>query len=158
MARFHQSFRVGAPIEAVRAFHASPAALKALTPPPVIVQLHRFGEMREGMEAEFTLWLGPLPIRWTARHENVGPEGFDDVLVEGPMAAWRHQHRFWEEPDGASRVEDTIDYAHPPGWAGLWTRLMFGALALRGTFFYRQLATRRGVRRLQEDLQNRQVR
>lgn len=140
-------------MESVRAFHASPSALKALTPPPVVVQLHRFGDLEEGMEAEFTLWLGPIPIRWTARHENVGPEGFDDVLVDGPMAAWRHRHRFRAEADGASRVDDEIEYTHPPGMKGLWTRLMFGRLALRGTFFYRQLATRKGVRRLQSNLQ-----
>lgn len=154
MPRFHQSFRVEAPLQAVQAFHASPSALKALTPPPVVVQLHRFGELQEGMEAEFTLWMGPIPIRWIARHENVGPEGFDDVLVKGPMAAWRHRHRFVDEGNGRSRVDDDIEYTHPRGWAGLWTRLMFGRLALRGTFFYRKLATRRGVRRMQDNLQH----
>jgi len=146
--RFHQRFLVDAPIHQVRAFHSSPEALQALTPPPVRVELRRFGEMKEGMEAEFVLHLGPLTIPWTARHENVNEDGFDDVQVSGPMAAWRHRHRFESDGEDRTWVDDEIEYAHPSGLSGLGTRLMFGKLGLIPTFLFRRWATRTGVRRL----------
>lgn len=127
------------------AFHADPSALRALTPPPMIIRLHRFGAMEDGMEADFTLWLGPLPIRWMARHEDVGPDGFVDVQVEGPMKRWRHEHRFRPIDGGGTEVHDRIEYEHPSGLRGVFTHLLFSKWALRGLFFYRSLATRRGV-------------
>lgn len=146
METFERRFRVPAPVERVRAFHAGPAALKALTPPPMFVQLHRFGALEEGMIAEFTLWLGPLPIRWTARHEDVGPNGFVDAQVAGPMAHWRHTHRFDPVSEGETEVVDRVEYAHPEGPRGLWTRVLFAKPGLHGLFTYRAWATRRGCR------------
>jgi ligand-binding SRPBCC domain-containing protein len=145
---FEHRFEVKAPLAAVRAFHADSSALRKLTPPPTVIQLHRFGPLEDGMVAEFTLWLGPVPVRWKARHEDVGPSGFVDVQVEGPMAAWRHTHRF--EPLAADRTEvrDRVEYEHPGGLRGLGTRLLFSRVALRGLFSYRALATRRGARAL----------
>jgi ligand-binding SRPBCC domain-containing protein len=142
---FDQSFTVRAPLPAVREFHSSPEALRTLTPPPVVVRLHRFGRLKEGMEAEFTLWMGPFPIHWTARHEQVGPHGFDDVQVSGPMKAWRHQHRFEAVDDFTTRIHDHIDYEHDPRRP--WTRLLFGGLPLALTFRYRQWVTRRSLLR-----------
>lgn len=145
MAVFEHRFRVEAPVEAVARFHAGPSVLQVLTPPPVRVELHRFGDLEEGMEAEFTLWIGPLPIRWKARHEDVGPTGFVDVQVEGPMASWRHTHRFEALGREATEVVDRIEYAHPRGLAGVGTRAMFNRASLEGVFFYRALATRRSL-------------
>ena len=89
MPIFETSFTVNAPLEAVAAFHADTSALKILNPPFVIVQLHRVDPMADGSISEFTLWMGPLPIRWRAIHSDVGPNGFTDTLEDGPMASWQ---------------------------------------------------------------------
>lgn len=147
MEVFERRFRVAAPLSVVRRFHGDPRALTALTPPPMRIRLHRFGAMEEGMEAEFTLWLGPLPLRWLARHEAVGEDGFTDVQVEGPMAHWRHRHQFTALGSTETEVHDRIEYAHPGGARGLGTRMLFSRAGLSGLFVYRAWATRRGCAR-----------
>lgn len=146
MPEFEQRFRVPASVDEVRSFHGSTDALKTLTPPGVVVQLHRSGPVAEGSEAEFTLWFGPVPIRWTARHENVTEGGFDDVQAHGPLRSWRHRHRFVPVVDGGTEVVDRITYEHAPGWKGWGTRLLFGRIPLRLNFWYRRWATTRALR------------
>ncbi len=147
MAEFHYQFEVDAPVEQVRAFHHDTRALRRLTPPPMVVQLHRVDPLGEGSISQFTLWLGPIPIRWTALHQEVGPQGFTDVQVQGPMAAWRHTHRFEPLPGGRTRVVEHILYRHPPGWRGLLTRLLFGRVGLQLLFTWRRWATRSALGR-----------
>jgi len=142
---FEHEFDVDAPLEAVRAFHDSPEALRQLTPPGAAIQLIRFGPLIEGMEAEFRLWLGPVPVHWVARHEDVSDLGFTDIQVEGPLARWRHVHRFETVGPHQSRVKDRIDYEHPAGLSSAWTRVAFGAAALRVLFAHRSRATRRAL-------------
>lgn len=129
----------------MRAFHQDPAALKKLTPPPIFVQVRSDGRksLTEG-DLDFTLWFGPLPIRWLARHEPLDGEGFAEWQVEGPMAYWRHVHAFTEVPGGVA-LTDSVTHAHKAGVRGLFTRLLFGGLPLRFLFFYRHWRTRRVV-------------
>jgi len=130
------------------AFHEDPAAMPKLTPPPMIVRVKRDDRtaLTEG-ELDFTLWFGPVPIRWLARHEP-GPTdtSFADRMIEGPMAYWRHEHIFEETPDGIALI-DRVTLAHKPGWQGLLTRLMFDGVPLRILFFYRHMRTRQAVER-----------
>ena len=48
MPVFDYSFTVDAPLEAVQDFHHDTSALKKLTPPPTIVQLHSIEPLGEG--------------------------------------------------------------------------------------------------------------
>lgn len=126
------------------AFHNDPRALRWLTPPPIIMQ-RRFDarkSLTEG-ELEFTLWFGPLPVRWLARHEP-GPteHSFQDRMMRGPMQFWLHQHIFREVPGGVE-LTDHLEYQHQAGLQGILTRLLFGGLPLQLLFFYRHLQTRR---------------
>ncbi len=146
MAIFNITFSVNAPLSAVAAFHRGTEALKQLTPPPIIVQLHRVEPLAEGSRSEFTLWFGPCPVRWIALHSQVdGLHGFTDTQVAGPMAAWQHTHYFEAVNDGATRISEHIEYAYPSGWRGLWARLLFNPLGLRLMFAYRAWMTRRLV-------------
>lgn len=145
MPTFDYRFTVDAPVEAVLRFHCDPRILRKLTPPPIFVQIHRFGEMREGMIAEFTMWAGPIPIRWVAEHRNVGANGFTDVQKKGPAARWEHTHRFSSLGDHATAVHEHIEYEHKPGLAGLASRLLFPKAGLRMLFAYRRLVTRRAL-------------
>ncbi len=145
MPLFDYRFRVPASREAVLDFHASPEVLRRLTPPPMIVRIHRFGEMKEGMIAEFTLWLGPYPIRWRARHENVGPDGFTDVQLSGPASKWKHRHQFVAISRAETEIREHIEYEHKPGLAGIVSRLLFNRPSLRMLFVYRSWVTRRAL-------------
>jgi ligand-binding SRPBCC domain-containing protein len=113
-----------------------------LTPPPIFVQTHRDERksMNEG-ELEFTLWMGFIPVRWLARHEQ-GPTttSFADVMVEGPLAYWRHEHIFTPNDNGVE-LTDRVTLAHHSGFKGILTRLAFDGIPLRILFFFRHLKT-----------------
>lgn len=147
MNQFRSSFVVDAPLANVAAFHSDTSALKRLTPPPIFVQLHATEPLTEGASAEFTMWFGPLPLRWKAVHSNVDPlHGFTDTQVRGPLAMWEHQHRFTALDSERTRVSDKVLYSYGTGWRGWLNRLLFNPIALRLLFAYRRWITRRGLR------------
>ena len=94
-----------------------------------------------------TMWVGPIPLRWHARHENVSDEGFTDVQERGPMALWRHTHRFIANGPERTTVQEHVQYEHPAGFRGLLTRLLFNSASLYLLFTYRQIVTRLALRR-----------
>jgi ligand-binding SRPBCC domain-containing protein len=132
MPIFDYTFTVDAPLESVSAFHADTRALKRLNPPPIIVQLHRVDPMAEGSISEFTLWFGPLPIRWRALHSKVSPYGFTDIQEKGPLASWQHTHRFESIGEKTTRIHEHIIYEYPSGLRGVLSRLLFSRLGLMG--------------------------
>lgn len=144
--RFVKTSRISTTLADITAFHQDPRALARLTPPPIVMRLHRDDRrsLSDG-EIEFTLWFGPLPIRWIARHE-AGPSAssFADLQVKGPLAYWRHEHIF-TPIEGGIELCDRISLAHRPGWRGLLTRLAFDGLPLRLLFAYRHWRTRRAL-------------
>ena len=146
MPTFNYTFTVNAPLQAVADFHSQTGILKRLTPPPLFVQVHDFGEMKEGMIAEFTMWFGPVPVRWKAEHVDVSPNGFTDVQRVGPLATWAHTHSFSAETPATTRVNEHIEYTHPTGVKGILTRLFFGKPGLVGLFIYRKMITRWSLR------------
>ena len=146
MQIFETSFTVNAPLEAVAAFHADTSALKILNPPFVFVRLHRVDPMAEGSISEFTLWMGPLPIRWRAVHSGVGPNGFTDTQESGPLAYWQHSHRFESIDGDTTQICEHIEYQYPAGLRGLLPRILFGHMGLTALFTYRKWATRRALK------------
>lgn len=158
MSVFDYSFTVDAPVELVAAFHHDTRVLKQLTPFPIIAQIHEYEPLADGSEAKFTLWFGPLPIRWHAVHSQVGANGFTDTQVSGPLKSWRHQHRFESIGGARTRVSEHIVYEHDSGLRGLISRLLFARPGLLYLFTARKLLTRRGVSRLMTAGQTGQVR
>ena len=142
MPTFDFSFTVPAPQKAVTEFHYDTSALKTLTPPPMIVQLHDIEPMGEGSVSKFTLWFGPLPIHWTAVHSNVSDSGFTDTQTEGPAKRWAHTHTFTPINDTETKVSEHIEYEHGSGFWGIMTRLLFAKPNLYVMFTYRKLRTR----------------
>ena len=132
-------------LEKIEAFHRDPAALRKLTPPPIYIQVHADHRLSltEG-DLDFTLWFGPLPVRWLARHEALAGHGFAEWQVSGPMAYWRHEHAFEEVPGGVALL-DRVTLKHKSGIAGLLTRLIFDGIPLRILFLYRHWRTKRAV-------------
>lgn len=145
--RFEKTSTLPATLDALLRFHEDPRALARLTPPPIVMRLHRDERrsLSEG-EIEFTLWFGPIPIRWIARHEpGPTPHSFADSQIKGPLAYWRHEHIFGEA-EGGVRLTDRITLAHRRGPLGILTRLAFDGLPLRILFAYRHWRTRRALR------------
>ena len=145
MQVFTYSFKVDASLKAVSAFHLDTRALVKLNPPFVFVQFHRVDPMADGSISEFTLWMGPIPIRWRAVHSNVSPNGFTDTQDDGPMAFWQHTHSFEAIDENRTRIDERIKYKFHPGWRGMLSRVLFGRLGLMSLFTYRKWATRRSL-------------
>ena len=144
---FEKTSIIKSTVAEIKRFHEAPRALAALTPPPIVMRVRRDDRrsITEG-EIDFTLWFGPLPIRWIARHEaGPCPDSFADLQVKGPLAYWRHEHIFREVPGGVE-LADRITLAHRRGLTGLLTRLAFDGFPLRLLFTYRHWRTRRALR------------
>ena len=145
--RFKHSFEVAAPQAEVAAFHRGSASMGAITPPPVIVRVHHAPpQLAEGDTMDFTLWLGPLPIRWVARIEQVTPVSFVDRQVRGPFKSWRHLHTYVavDERPGSERTQviDQVEAELSPHWG--WKLVGLGMwLNLPVLFAYRGWKTRR---------------
>ena len=126
--KYRHQFRVPASIERVAEFHAGSASMAAITPPPIMIKVHRAPpELTDGDEMDFTMWLGPLPIHWLARIEAVSAAGFTDRQLRGPFAEWVHQHIFRAVDENTTDVMDEITFRlrHHPLWlpVGLGMRL-----------------------------------
>jgi len=143
---FEHSTVMNTTVEKLVDFHAAPDAFSKLNMPGTFAQIHRrdLPTMTEG-EIEFTLWLGPIPVRWQARHEpSVNEHSFADNQISGPMAYWRHNHII-EPVDGGVRLTDRITLAHKDGLPGVFTRLLFDGFPLKMLFAYRHWRTRQDV-------------
>ena len=141
--KYRHTFRVRAPLADVAGFHTSASSLKAITPPLIPMQLHHAPErMGNGDEMDFTMWMGPLPVRWEARVEDVSLTGFLDRQVRGPFEAWVHRHTFVQLAEGRTEVLDEVE-------ARLKTHALWGLvglamwLGLPLLFAYRGWQTRR---------------
>lgn len=134
MSTYERSVFVAAPFETVWDFHATVEGLLALTPDWVNLRV----EAVTGPDGEpdpAVLEAGSR-IRMAARPLGVGPEQtwtsvitereqdpaagtahFQDVMEGGPMASWRHTHRF-RAVDGGTLLTDHVEYRLPGGRLG----------------------------------------
>ena len=140
--KYERSFTVQAPLEKIIAFHRAASSLKAITPPFFFMSgLQAPPTLKDGDEMGFTLWMGPIPVRWQARIENVSPQGFDDILVKGPFQSWVHAHRFEAISETETRVSDQITFQIRKHL--LWGPLgLIMAIGLPILFWYRARKTK----------------
>lgn len=139
---YEHRFEVRAPVVRVAAFHASTAGLQAITPLPMT--LHSApGRLRDGDAVTFTLWMGPLPLRWEGRIENVTTAGFDDVALGRPFASWRHRHRFNRITDTLTEVYDRVEAELPELVSAGYPVAALMWVGLPPLFAYRAWRTRR---------------
>ena len=98
--------------------------------------------LNEGDTMNFTTRLGPLPLRWHARIENVNETGFTDRQITGPFSEWVHRHDFLPYSDHQTEVRDHIEYAIRLHL--IWGPIGFGmVLGLPLLFAFRARKTRR---------------
>ncbi|MGB0680906.1 MAG: TIGR01777 family oxidoreductase, partial [Polyangiales bacterium] len=144
--------RTALPVSAAEAFawHERPGALERLTPPWERFEVsERQGGIREGDRLVAKVRLGPCSRVWEARHTDYLPgEQFVDEMVRGPMAYWRHVHRF-EARGATSELVDHITYRLPAGALGRWLGQGSVEQKLERMFCYRHAVTRGDLARLQ---------
>jgi ligand-binding SRPBCC domain-containing protein len=145
--KFKHEFRVRAPLAAVANFHSRADSMAAITPPLVPVQMKQAPpRLGTGDEMAFTMWLGPLPVRWRAHIDQASSTGFRDYQLEGPFRYWLHRHTFIPVDEQTTKVVDEVQAGlrqHPlwgPVGLGMW-------LGLPLLFAYRGWKTRRLLER-----------
>jgi uncharacterized protein (TIGR01777 family) len=125
------------------AWHLRPGAFERLSPPWESVRVEKRDEkLADGSEVQLAVPVGPLKIRWLARHHDfVAGQQFHDTQVTGPFARWEHTHRF--EPAGPSQsvLVDHIDYELPAGSLGDFLAGSSIQLKLERMFAYRHRVT-----------------
>ena len=98
-------------------WHERPEALLDLIPSRRLVRIERrTGGLENGGTIVFSVGLGPVRVRWRARHYGyIRGRQFCDEQVSGPFKLWRHTHRI--EPIGTAQslYEDRVEYAVPGG-------------------------------------------
>ena len=146
--RYYHEFTVQAPLAEVIAFHARSGSMAAITPPPIIVRIHEAPPvLKNNDRMRFTLWLGPLPLHWTAQIETDTPTSFIDRQISGPFALWEHRHTFSALEGKRVLVQDEVNARlkrHPIWWlagAGMW-------LGMPILFAYRGWKTRKNLARI----------
>ena len=94
------------------------------------------------------MWIGPFPIRWVARHEEVTPDrGFVDVQESGPFQKWVHRHSFVSLDGSHTQVIDEIvyEYSRTPIWYFFGHFMVWN---LPPTFAYRGWVTRKSLEKI----------
>ena len=140
---YRHTFRLQVPLSRVVEFHSHADSMSAITPPPIIVRLHRApAVLAEGDEMDFTMWLGLLPVRWLARIEAVSSAGFTDRQIHGPFAEWQHRHSFVPVDEHTTDVVDevTLQIRPHPVWGPIGLAMWLGLPIL---FAFRAWKTKR---------------
>ena len=129
-------------------WHTRPGAFQRLQPPWEDVRLLDPGEgLAQGSRTVLDVPMGPFRKKWVAEHGEIRPgESFQDTQVQGPFAAWIHEHRMKPGPDDTCWLEDEIHYRLPLGALG---RVLGGAhvrQTLERVFTYRHEVTRNDIK------------
>jgi ligand-binding SRPBCC domain-containing protein len=141
--RYRHCFTVKAPLAEVAAFHSQSASMGAITPPPIMVRVHSAPtKLQEGDHMDFTMWLGPLPVRWVAQIEQTTPTSFVDRQISGPFESWVHLHTFSPVDPKTTEVIDQVTATLHQNW--FWKLVGVGMwIGLPILFAYRGWKTRR---------------
>ena len=144
--RFVKETVIPASVAEVFAFHERPDAFELLQPPWETVDIIQPPSgLTVGTRVILRSKLGPFWQRIVAEHVAYQKDShFEDVMVEGPFAAWHHRHRFLAEGEHC-RLRDEIDYRAPLGWLGRLVDPLAIRPRLRRMFDHRHEVTRREV-------------
>ena len=91
---------------------------------------------------DFTMWLGPFPVRWVARIEDVSDARFVDRQIRGPFRKWIHTHTFQPIDAQQTEVIDQVEVELGTHWGWRVIGYMMW-LNLPVLFAFRQWKTKR---------------
>lgn len=79
-----------------------------------------------------------IAVKWETEIREVdAPFKYMDKQLKGPYALWEHTHLFEEVPGGV-KMTDTVSYALPLGWLGVFMRNIVVKKKLEEIFTYRE--------------------
>jgi uncharacterized protein (TIGR01777 family) len=146
MAEYTHKSELPVPAEELFNWHARPGAFQRLAPPWQEIALVEHEGIRDGERAVIDMKVGPLTVRWVARHGDYEPgRRFRDEAEQGPFQTWVHTHSFLPA-DGGSVLEDRIVYEPPLGALGALARPQIEG-QLRAMFRFRHRRTREDLAR-----------
>jgi hypothetical protein len=128
-----------ATLDRVFAFFADAANLETITPPWLGFRIRTRlpVAMRPGAQIDYTIRLGPLPMRWRTCIPVWEPgKRFVDVQERGPYAVWEHSHEFVPLGDGVL-MRDVVRYALPFGPLGTVAHALLVRALLARVFDFR---------------------
>jgi ligand-binding SRPBCC domain-containing protein len=145
MPTYVRETHIDAPPETVFAFHERPDALPLLIPPWEKVTVEKPpASLAVGTEVILVNRMGPLKLRWVARHTAYDPPNmFEDVQESGPFAKWVHRHRVIPDGSGGSTLRDEVNYELPMGLLGRTFGGAFARAKIDKMFAYRHEVTKR---------------
>jgi ligand-binding SRPBCC domain-containing protein len=117
--------------------------MAAITPPIIPVRMEQTPpHLAPGSEMAFTMWLGPLPVKWRAYISQLTSTGFTDHQIAGPFRYWVHWHTFVDVNEQETEVIDEVqaDLKRHVVWAPVGLAMWLGLPLL---FAYRGWKTRR---------------
>lgn len=128
-----------ATLDRVFAFFADAANLETITPPWLGFRIRTQlpVAMRSGTRIDYTIRLGPVPMRWRTLIPVWEPgKRFVDVQERGPYAHWEHSHEFVPLGDGVL-MRDVVRYALPFGPLGTAAHAVLVRALLARVFDFR---------------------
>lgn len=108
------------------------------------------GRLVDDDETIFKVGLGPIRMKWIAKHHSVVPgESFADRMMKGPFGAWNHVHEFSTVSDDVTMISDNVEYRLPfhllTGWSAGFTVLP----RMRQMFKYRSNRVTNDIKQIQ---------
>lgn len=136
--------RLTATPEELFEFHMDTANLAAISPPwPPFRVISEPRRAEPGDLQVFQLGAGPLATVWEARVTRVVPGRLlEDRQESGPFRAWRHQHQFLADGDGAMLV-DVVEFRMLPTVVGEFLEFYLVRPFILGMFAWRHRRTRK---------------
>jgi uncharacterized protein (TIGR01777 family) len=132
------------------AWHRKPGAFERLSPPWEHVAVVEASEIENAGRTTLRVKTGPFWRRWIAEYRSV-EEGveFTDVQISGPMAAWRHRHRFLAKGQGKEECSliDEIAFRPPLGFVGKFLLARWIRKKVERVFTYRHELTASDIAR-----------
>jgi len=112
----HRKQKLKLPGNEVFQFFSDAGNLEKITPPELkfrITTPQPF-EISEGSLIDYKLSLRGVPITWkTLISEWNPPHSFVDESLKGPYKQWIHTHKFSENGEGETEMEDIVRYRLP---------------------------------------------
>lgn len=121
MPVFQKRSHLPVPREVAFAWHDRAGAFERLNPPWAYCKVvEQSGWIQDGDRVTLRVGLaGPIRAGWTLQHRDyIRNEQFRDEQVSGPFGSWVHTHRFEENGDQGSVLDDRIEYTLPLGPLG----------------------------------------